>query len=234
MLPVVILVGGVATRLRPITDSIPKALVPVAGRPFILQQLDYLHNQGISQVVLCTGYRASQIKEIVGDGSCCGLAVRYSDDGDTLLGTGGAVRKALPLLGPEFFVLYGDSFLPVNFEDVENAYLESQQPALMTVYRNQGQWDTSNVVFCEDRVVEYNKFEPRLEMQYIDYGLSILSGVAFDEQVGEEVFDLATLYMTLSKRGELAGFKVCQRFYEIGSPKGLAETEQYFKLMRSA
>ena len=233
MLPVAILVGGLATRLGSITDSIPKALVPVAGRPFILQQLDYLHDQGVSQVVLCTGYRASQIKEIVGDGSCCGLVVQYSDDGDTLLGTGGAVRNALPLLGPEFFVLYGDSFLPINFKDVENAYLESQQPALMTVYRNRGQWDTSNVVFSIDRVIEYNKFEPRTEMQYIDYGLGILSGAAFYEQVNEEVFDLATLYMTLSKKGELAGYKACQRFYEIGSPEGLAETDQYFKSMSS-
>ena len=121
MLPVAILAGGLATRLRPITKTIPKALVPVAGRPFVLWQLEYLRDQGVSRVVLCTGYRSTQIAQIVGDGSEFGIVGEYSDDGTTLLGTGGALGKALPLLGPEFFVLYGDSFLPVSCSTVEQA-----------------------------------------------------------------------------------------------------------------
>ena len=175
MLPVAILAGGLATRLRPITKTIPKALVPVAGRPFVLWQLEYLRDQGVSRVVLCTGYRSAQIEQIVGDGSQFGIVVEYSDDGTTLLGTGGALGKALPLLGPEFFVLYGDSFLPVSFSTVEQAYYDSDLPGLMTVYRNDGEWGTSNTVYNNRRVLEYNKAKPRQDMTYIDYGLGVLS-----------------------------------------------------------
>lgn len=229
MLPVAILAGGHATRLLPVTDTLPKALVPVAGRPFLLRQLDYLNNQGIREVVLCTGHRASQIEAVVGDGSSCGLDVQYSCDGDSLLGTGGAIRKALPELGAEFFVLYGDSFLPVDFGRVEDSYRANGQPGLMTVYRNAGQWDTSNVLFEEGKVVEYNKLTPRAEMQYIDYGLSILSAGVFDRYPPGEVFDLANLYHRLSISGQLAGHEVFERFYEIGSPAGLAQADQLFQ-----
>jgi len=229
MLPVAILAGGLATRLRPITKTIPKALVPVAGRPFVLWQLEYLRDQGVSRVVLCTGYRSTQIEQIVGDGSQFGVAVEYSDDGTSLLGTGGALGKALPLLGPEFFVLYGDSFLPVSFSTVEQAYYDSDRPGLMTVYRNEGEWDTSNVVFNNGQVLEYNKAKPRHAMAYIDYGLGILSKSAVEHYCREKVFDLATVYEALANARQLAGFEVFERFYEIGSPDGLAQTEDFLK-----
>jgi NDP-sugar pyrophosphorylase family protein len=227
MLPVAILAGGLATRLRPITKTIPKALVPVAGRPFVLWQLEYLRDQGVSRVVLCTGYRSTQIEQIVGDGSQFGVAVEYSDDGTTLLGTGGALGQALPLLGPEFFVLYGDSFLPVSFSTVEQAYYDSDLPGLMTVYRNEGEWDTSNVVFNNGKVLEYNKTKPRHDMAYIDYGLGVLSKSVVEHYCQEKVFDLAMVYAALANAGQLAGFEVFERFYEIGSPDGLAETEDF-------
>ena len=227
MLPVAILAGGLATRLRPITKTIPKALVPVAGRPFILWQLEYLRDQGVSRVVLCTGYRSTQIEQIVGDGSQFGVAVEYSDDGTTLLGTGGALGQALPLLGPEFFVLYGDSFLPVSFSTIEQAYYDSDLPGLMTVYRNEGEWDTSNVAFKDGSVLEYNKAKPRHAMAYIDYGLGVLSKGVVEHYCQEIVFDLAMVYAALANAGQLAGFEVFERFYEIGSPDGLAETEDF-------
>jgi len=227
MLPVAILAGGLATRLRPITKTIPKALVPVAGRPFVLWQLEYLREQGVSRVVLCTGYRSTQIEQIVGDGSQFGVAVEYSDDGTTLLGTGGALGKALPLLGPEFFVLYGDSFLPVSFPIVEQAYYDSDLPGLMTVYRNEGEWDTSNVDFKDGSVLEHNKAKPRHDMAYIDYGLGVLSKSVVEHYCQEIVFDLAMVYAALANAGQLAGFEVFERFYEIGSPDGLAETEDF-------
>ena len=229
MLPVAILAGGLATRLRPITKTIPKALVPVAGRPFILWQLEYLRDQGVSRVVLCTGYRSTQIEQIVGDGSQFGIVVEYSDDGTTLLGTGGALGKALPLLGPEFFVLYGDSFLPVSFSTVEQAYYDSDLPGLMTVYRNEGEWDTSNVAFKDGSVLEYNKAKPRHDMAYIDYGLGVLSKSVVEHYCQEKVFDLANIYETLANARQLAGFEVVERFYEIGSPDGLAQTEEYLR-----
>ena len=229
MLPVAILAGGLATRLHPITKTMPKALVPVAGRPFVLWQLEYLRDQGVSRVVLCTGYRSTQIEQIVGNGSQFGIVVEYSDDGATLLGTGGALGKALPLLGPEFFVLYGDSFLSVSFSTVEQAYYGSDRPGLMTVYRNEGEWEASNVVFNNGQVLEYNKTKPRHDMAYIDYGLGVLSKSVVEHYCQEKVFDLATVYEALANARQLAGFEVVERFYEIGSPDGLAQTEEYLR-----
>ncbi len=228
MLPVAILAGGLATRLRPLTSTMPKALVPVAGKPFLLHQLEYLCTQGVRQVVLCTGYRASQIEAVVGNGSVCGLKVDYSEDGETLLGTGGAIAKALPLLGPAFFVLYGDSFLPVSFAEVESQWHQTKKPALMAVFRNEGRWDTSNVFFENPMVIEYNKHEPRPEMSFIDYGLAVLSSEVFADYRDSTPFDLADLYHDLSLAEKLAGIEVFERFYEIGSHQGLAQAEAYF------
>src|SRR5581483_177601 len=145
MLPVAILAGGLATRLRPVTASVPKALLPVAGRPFIAWQLELLAQQGVDQVILCLGFLGEQIQAVVGDGSGFGLGIRYSFDGDQPRGTGGALRHALPSLGEAFFVLYGDSYLPCSFARIQAAYLATQAPALMTVLRNQDCWDKSNV-----------------------------------------------------------------------------------------
>jgi NDP-sugar pyrophosphorylase family protein len=190
--------------------------------------LEYLCAQGIRHVVLCTGYRASQIEAVVGNGSVCGLKVDYSEDGETLLGTGGAIAKALPLLGPAFFVLYGDSFLPVSFAEVESQWHQTKKPALMAVFRNEGQWDTSNVFFENPMVIEYNKQEPHPEMNFIDYGLGVLSAEAFADYRDSTPFDLADLYHDLSLVDKLAGMEVFERFYEIGSHQGLAQAEAYF------
>ena len=227
MLPVAILAGGLATRLRPITQTIPKALIELASKPFIHHQLTYLKKQGVTQVVICIGYLGEMIQEVVGDGSAFGLQVSYCLDGPVLLGTGGALRQALPVLGEDFFVLYGDSYLPVDFAAVQAAYLSSHQPALMTVLKNGDRWDKSNVVFEKGRLVEYNKEQTRLEMHYIDYGLGILNRQVLKAYPSGKPFDLAKVYNRLSIKGELAGFEVFERFYEIGSHNGIAETETY-------
>jgi len=232
MLPIAILAGGLATRLRPITETIPKVLVDVAGKPFIVRQLSYLREQGISQVVLCIGYLGDVIREVVGSGENFGLEVRYSEDGPNLLGTGGALARAMPLLGDDFFVLYGDSFLPVKFSSVQEAYEKSKEPALMTVLKNKNQWDKSNVLFVEGRLQEYNKRAPRAEMTYIDYGLGVISASVLKQWPVGQTFDLADVYQDLSLQGQLAGLEVNERFYEIGSHTGLKETEDYFFLMK--
>jgi NDP-sugar pyrophosphorylase family protein len=228
MLPVAILAGGLATRLHPITQTIPKALVDVAGEPFINRQLAYLHSQGVRRVVLCIGFLGHMIQEVVGDGSRFGLDVSYSPDGPALLGTGGALKQALPLLGNEFFVLYGDSFLPVEMAPIETAFLKSGKSALMTVLNNSDRWDKSNVLFQNSELLEYNKHQPRPEMTYIDYGLAVLSGAVLEAYLAGIAFDLAEVYHTLSLKGKLAGYEVHERFYEIGSHKGLKETETFF------
>jgi len=230
MFSVAILAGGLATRLRPITQTIPKALVDVAGKPFIFRQLGHLREQGVSHIVLCVGYLGDMVRDVVGDGKKFGVKVSYSEDGPSLLGTGGALTKAMPLLGNQFFVLYGDSFLSVNFSAVQEAYEKSEQPALMTVLKNQNQWDKSNVLYADGRLLEYNKHQPRAEMTHVDYGLGVVSASALGQRPVGQSFDLADVYRDLSLRGQLAGFEVFERFYEIGSLTGLREAEDYFLL----
>lgn len=227
-LPVAILAGGLATRMHPVTQTIPKSLIEVAGRPFIDHQLHQLRAQRIKNVVLCVGYLGEMIEAHIGNGSRFGLSVRYSFDGKELLGTGGALRRALPLLGDDFFVLYGDSYLEIDYAAVQAAYRASAKPALMTVFRNEGQWDTSNVLFDGARIVRYDKRHPTADMKYIDYGLGIVSRDLLKHR-GNEAFDLADVYAGLVGEGQLAGFEATKRFYEIGTPSGLALTESHLK-----
>lgn len=228
MLPVAILAGGLATRLKPITEKIPKALVDVSGKPFICRQLDYLRAQGVCLVTLCVGHLGEMIEAVVGNGERFGLKVTYSLDGQVLLGTGGALKQALPMLGNQFFVLYGDSFLPIDFAAVEKAYSFGGKPALMVVLENEDRWDKSNVLFRSGDLIEYNKQAPKSEMAHIDYGLGILSASVLLDYPDGQPFDLADVYRDLSLRRKLAGYEVCERFFEIGSHDGLKETEAYF------
>ncbi|HEX2172601.1 MAG TPA: nucleotidyltransferase family protein [Dehalococcoidia bacterium] len=227
VLPAAILAGGLATRLRPLTETIPKALVEVAGRPFAVHQIELLRRSGITDIVFCVGHLGDQVEAVLGDGSDWDVALRYSFDGPVLLGTGGALRRALPLLGEAFFVLYGDSYLECDYAAVERAFRAADPPGLMTVFRNEGRWDTSNVVFHDGRIHCYDKVARRPDMEHIDYGLGVLRAGVFDRYPPDRPLDLATVYQDLLARDELAGFEVTERFYEVGSPVGLAETQAY-------
>jgi NDP-sugar pyrophosphorylase family protein len=227
-----ILAGGLATRLRPITESRPKALVEVAGRPFADHQLAWLRRDGVTDVVYCIGHLGAQIREFAGDGSRWDLRIEYVDEGSTLLGTAGALRLALDqgVLEPAFAVLYGDSYLSVDVAKVCAEFRERRPPALMTVFRNEGRFDRSNARLGDGWVVEYDKeaADPAAQgFHHIDYGLSIIDRdkVLRDVPAGEAI-DLATLYRALSREGGLAAYEVYERFYEIGSPAGLAELEE--------
>jgi NDP-sugar pyrophosphorylase family protein len=227
MLPVAILAGGLATRLRPMTDRVPKSLLRIAGRPFIFHQLELLKNQGVDRVVLCVGHLGDQVKAAVGDGRALGLAISYSFDGGELLGTGGALKRALSLLGDRFFVLHGDSYLPCSFAPIQSAYEAARRPALMTVLRNDNQWDKSNVLFRNGELIIYDKQSPRLDMSHIDFGLYVLSSDVFSTYGQSKIIDLADICHALSKNGQLAAVEVSERFYEIGSPQGIRDTEQF-------
>ena len=224
-IPVAVLAGGLATRLRPITEKIPKSLIPVAGKPFLAHQLDLLRSRGIRRAVLCVGHLGEMIRRDFGNGAAFGLQLDYSFDGPELLGTGGAIKRALPLLGMEFFVLYGDSYLPIEYRPVAEFFRRSGKPGCMTVYRNEGRYDTSNVVFHDGKVVVYDKKHRLPEMQHIDYGLSLFQAAAFNAYPADERFDLAEVMGRLVREKQLAGYEVRERFYEIGSPAGLAELE---------
>jgi NDP-sugar pyrophosphorylase family protein len=220
MLPVAILAGGLATRLGPLTDKLPKSLVPIDGEPFVAHQLRLLQGRGIQRVILCVGHLGEQIEWVVGNGSAFGVEVTYSYDGPTLQGTAGAIRTALPKLGENFFAMYGDSYLACDYEAVEQEFLGGGKLGLMTVFRNDGQWDTSNVEFEEGRIVAYSKTNRTPHMRYIDYGLGVFRAEGF---AGTGATDLADVYEELLRAGELAAVEVRERFYEIGSPSGLQE-----------
>jgi NDP-sugar pyrophosphorylase family protein len=225
----VVLAGGLGTRLAAIANGKPKTLVEVAGRPFADHQLDWLARQGVTNVVYCIGFGGEHIREFVGDGSRWGLQVAYVDEGDDLLGTGGALRNAFNagVLEPWTFVTYGDSLLTLDLAAVADAFTNAQQPALMTIFENHDAFDASNVCFENGRIVAYGK-RPSAELQarmtYIDYGM-----LAFDRSLiagipENTVTDLADICARLSEAGELAAFVATERFYEIGTPEGLSAT----------
>ncbi len=224
-LPVALLAGGLATRLRPLTERIPKLLIDVAGEPFFSHQLRLLRQAGLPRIVLCVGHLGEMIVNRYGDGEKWGVHIDYSFDGPRLLGTGGALIRALPLLGDAFYVLYGDSYLPIDYPAVGRAFVKAQLPGLMTVYKNCGRYDASNVWFADGRIKIYDKKNQVPQMQHIDYGLGLLRSAALDAWPRDEVVDLADVYRRLVAQSQLAGYEVNQRFYEIGSPAGLQELD---------
>ncbi len=233
MLPCVVLAGGMGTRMRPMTERMPKSLLPVMGRPFAELQLEWLAGEGVSDVVYSVGYRADMIRDALGSGQRFGLRITYVDEGEDLRGSGGALRLALDrgALPDRFFVLYGDSYLRVELAAVEARWVASGKAALMTVLHNADRWDTSNAVL-RDGAVFYDKSsaDPGIDKEWVDYGLSVTSAQIIGGWLppgGRG--DLADLFHLLSQRGELAGFEVSERFYEVGSPSGLSELEDHLR-----
>ena len=222
----VILAGGFASRLGKRAGDLPKTLLPVAGRPFADHQLTWLAEQGVTQVVYCIGYRGDQVRDYVGDGERWGLQVTYVDEGSDLRGTGGALRLAYDqgVLAESFSVLYGDSYLRLKLPAVMASFRATQLHALMTVIRNNGNWDRSNIDFDGTLVTQYSKTAGNFS--WIDYGLSVLDREVITRLPQGTVSDLGELYAELSAEGSLAGFEVQERFYEIGSPEGLDELER--------
>jgi len=224
---VVILAGGLGTRLGPLTADLPKPLVPVNGKPFLAHVFALLKQHGLTRSLVLHGYQGHKLEDAFGNGSQLGVEVSYRHDGSRLLGTGGALRNALDLLDREFLVLYGDTYLDIDYRAVVSAFRDSGKPSLMTVLRNQGRWDTSNVIFRDGQLLAYDKHNRVPEMEHIDYGLACLRRDVVEELPANQVSDLAHLYSRLVREGRMGGFEVSRRFYEIGTPQGLVETERY-------
>jgi NDP-sugar pyrophosphorylase family protein len=224
MPPIAVLAGGLATRMRPLTEQVPKAMLEVAGEPFIAHQLRLFAREGIGDVKLLVGYGWEQIEYFVGDGQRFGVRVEYIVDGPVLLGTGGALRHALDRLGPEFLVTYCDSWLDAPYAPVVEAFRAGGRPALMCVYRNDNRWDASNVEFASGTIRRYSKKRRVPTMHHIDWGLGMLKASTVAARPIGEPWDLAELYEQLSNAGRLAGYEMTRRFYEIGSFEGLGET----------
>jgi MurNAc alpha-1-phosphate uridylyltransferase len=229
MFPVAILAGGMATRLGKISKDIPKSLIEIKENAFIDWQLKLLTEQGYEEFVICISHYADKIRQHIGDGKKYTASIKFSIDGALAAGTGGALRKALPILGDNFAVIYGDSFLPIDYSAVEEKFIDSKCDALMTVFKNDNAHDKSNVNFSNSKVLEYDKFNPKPAMHYIDYGLTYLNSTVFNSFVEPEPVDLSVLYSDLSKCGRLCGFEVYERFYEIGSVSGLKDFTEYLE-----
>lgn len=227
MLPIAILAGGFATRLGLLTEKQPKALIEICGRPFIEWQLQLLSDHGFTKVVFCLSHKSEMIENYLQSRSKLGLEISYSYDGSSQLGTGGAIRKAVQLLGETFMVLYGDSYLPIDYAAVEREFINKGLPSLMTVYQNEDLLDRSNVYFKGNEIIEYSKVNPKATMSHIDFGLMVFHRSIFGGVSEEGPFDLADLLHELSVKKLLAGYEVFQRFYEVGSLQGVADFEGF-------
>jgi len=230
--PIAVLAGGLATRMRPLTETVPKSMLEVAGEPFVAHQLRLFKKQGLTRVVLCLGHLGGAVRDFVGDGSAFGLSVSSTFDGEKLLGTAGALKKAAPLLGDVFWVVYGDSYLDVDLEPIWASFQSDERPALMTVCRNEDRWDKSNVLFRDGRIVTYDKKTTDPAKKHIDYGLLLLRRQVLDAVPAAEKADLGDVLSMLVRRGVVAGFEVGERFYEIGSQQGLRETDEKIRELR--
>jgi len=233
LLTVAILAGGLATRLRPLTETIPKSLLEINGEPFALHQLRLLQSKGVRRVVLCVAHLGELIQSRIGDGRALGLHVDYSFDGPELLGTAGAIKNALPKLGESFFVMYGDSYLPCDYSAIARNFASAGGLGMMTVYRNEGNWDTSNVEFEAGKIVAYSKTHRTSRMHHIDYGLEVFRAEAFRNLSAGEPCDLTQLCSDLLQRKQLSAYEVSERFYEIGSPEGLRETAEFLAVQQA-
>lgn len=225
--PVIILAGGKATRLGKIAKNTPKSLIKINNYPFLYYQLTYLEKQGIKEVIICAGHLGFKIKKFIKKKKI-NLKIKYFNDGKKLLGTGGAIKKVLPYIKNSFFVMYGDSYLPINFRNVQERYINSKKLGLITIYKNKNKLDKSNVILKSGNVY-YDKFKPIKEMNYIDYGLSILNKKVFKYFNVIKKFDLAEVLNLVSKKNLLAHMLVKKRFYEIGSLDGIKETKNFLK-----
>lgn len=223
--PICLLAGGLGSRLGRAVRDTPKPLLEVAGQPFLLHQLRLLAAHGAREVVLCVGYLGERIEETIG-AQQFGIRLRYSYDGPDLAGTLGAIRQALPLLGERFLTLYGDTYLRVDYRKFDASWRSSDLPAAMAVLHNRGRWGPSNAEYADSVVTHYDKHRPTPDMAWIDYGLGGLSAQTLD-LASEESCDLADLQSTLAKSRQLFGFEVARRFYEIGTPHTLKETERF-------
>lgn len=226
---IAVLAGGPASRLYPVAKDTPKAMLEVAGKPFIAHQLNLFKRNNIPKVVICSGYLGKQIEDYVKDGRDFGLEIKFSFDGEKLLGTAGAIKKALPLLGDIFFVIYGDSYLETDFKPVYEYFISHDKMGLMAIFKNESRWDKSNIIYSNGEIIKYDKKNTSSEMKYIDYGLPIFRKEAFMKINDNQVFDLVDLCRDLIDSGQMLSYEVYERFFEIGSFQGLEETRRYLE-----
>ncbi len=229
---VVVLMGGLGTRLKEYTKNCPKSMVEVEGKPFFDYQLNLMVKQGFKKFLFLVGFGGEQIEDYYGDGAELKISITYCYDGERLLGTGGAIRRAYHLLEEEFMVIYGDSFMDIDYEETIYRFAlgkEEGKESLMTVLRNKNLFDKSNVLIKEGTLLLYDKHNPIPEMEYIDYGICLYLKKLWRDYEDGEAFDISKIQKEQSILGKMAVHIVTKRFYEIGSQKSLEEFSEYVK-----
>ena len=228
-MPIAILAGGLGTRVSDISRNNPKSMIEIHGKPFVYWQISNLIQQGYFEILMCIGHKGSIIQEYLEIQFKDKAQISYSFDGELQLGTGGSIKKALPMLGDEFMVLYGDSYLPICFSKVESTFKDSGRPALMTVYKNSNALSPSNVLIEQDKVIQYSKSHDQAILTYIDYGLNLFSKGVFETEIEGTTFDLGVIFRKLISEELLTAYEIKERYYEIGSPKGIVDFQDYLK-----
>jgi len=224
--PIIILAGGIGNRLYPTTKTIPKSMIEINGEPFIQHQLNLLETNGFQNVIICVGHLGSTIDEYAKHHKF-NMNLTIADEGEKLLGTGGAIKRIIPILPDNFFVMYGDSYLNADYKFVQQKFIDEKKLAMMCIYKNNGKHDKSNVLLENGRIVSYDKNKPDAMAQHIDYGMSIFSKKSFEGFEGK--FDLYRVHQKMLQMNELATCVMPNRFYEIGTQKGILDYESYLK-----
>ena len=223
---IAILTGGLGTRLNKLTTKTPKSLILIDNKPFLEYQIDFLKEGGIKDIVLCTGHLGEQIHRHFGSGKKYALNIKYSHE-DKPLGTAGALKKSQDLLNDTFFTMYGDSYVFVNFGEIMSYFKSQDKLALMTVYHNSDRYDRSNTSIQGNLVKKYSKKDRSKDTEYIDYGVNIFRKSVLDLIPQNQFYSLEDLLPNLIKQEQLLAYEVYDRFYEIGSPEGLEDFENF-------
>ena len=225
----IILCGGLATRLGKITKNIPKSMVKIKNKPFLEYQIEILKKRSIKDIVLCVGHLSDQIEQYFGNGENFGVNIKYSYDGDKQLGPIGALKNAEDLLKEDFFIMYGDSYIDVDFQQISSFFKKHDKLGLMVVYKNFNKYDKSNLIIKDNIIIAYGEKERTEDMVYIDYGTSILSKKSMKLIPKNTFYSTGQLFTDLISKGELIAFEVKNRFYHIGNPDALEEFNNYIE-----
>jgi NDP-sugar pyrophosphorylase family protein len=226
----VIICGGLGTRLGHLTKYLPKSMIQIEGKPFLEYQIENLKKQSITDIVLCVGYQSEKIEEYFGNGIRFGVNIKYSFEKEKLLGQMGAVKNAEPLLQDTFFIMYGDSYLSVDLHKVQNFFMQHDKPALMVVYKNHDKYDRSNIIIQDNMVVGYGEKQRTRDMIYIDYGTSVFRKKVLDYTPKDTPYSTEQFFSDLIKKQELMAFESQERFYHIGNPEALEEFRNYIMI----
>jgi N-acetyl-alpha-D-muramate 1-phosphate uridylyltransferase len=230
---IVIMAGGLGTRLRPLTYDIPKPMIPIHGKPYLWYQLDYLKKYHLNHILILAGYLGQQIENYFGNGSELDIKIQYSFESEPM-GTGGGLKFAAPLLEDEFMVIYGDSFLPIDLSDLIKTYRFMKSTGLLVVYDNRfGDSNVKNNVAIDGNnlILKYQKNTDDDSLNYVESGISVFNKSICELIPANKKTSLEEeIFPKLIDNKKLKAYITTQRFYDIGTPDRLKTIETFFQI----